>query len=211
MVRLPPAVGQQSSPNGTSQARSAGRGESPCVHASSFYRALQSKCEAPVRQSAFSLLDRARPVFSFRQDRKEKMGGAPPQPRPVAGNPRPRPRRALLRPAPAARNPRPRPRRISPRPAPAGAKLPSRPRRGEIPRPAGATPPPRRGGAPFPPYQRENRPYSSRSPADPYTSSTPSAAPGRPRRASASCSRNVCQKKFARVGFSSVSSSAASP
>ncbi len=64
-------------PHRTGQARSAGRKGSPCVSAAGLLSPLLSKRNAPASaKSAFSLLDRARPVFSFRRNRKEKMGGA---------------------------------------------------------------------------------------------------------------------------------------
>ena len=87
---LPP-VNTPSSPHGASQARSAGREESPCVHASSLLSALQSKRKiSATTKKSFSLLDRARPAkvsreaargpsggFSlFLRSEKEKMGGA---------------------------------------------------------------------------------------------------------------------------------------
>ena len=45
-----------------------GRGEPPYIG--------ETWPAAKFHQSVFSLLDRARPVFSFRRNRKEKMGGA---------------------------------------------------------------------------------------------------------------------------------------
>ena len=57
-------------------ARSAGREGSPYVYPSSLLRVLQSKPKASVSsKKSFSLLDRARPVFSFSALRKRENGG----------------------------------------------------------------------------------------------------------------------------------------
>ncbi len=80
---------------GADQARSAGREESPCVYPSNFPRTLQSKRHISASsKKSFSLLDRARPVFSFSALRKRENGGCIPQhgqspcvvPRPAAGH-----------------------------------------------------------------------------------------------------------------------------
>ena len=85
-----PAVGRRSCPNVPDQARSAGREESPCVHASSLLSALQSKRKiSATTKKSFSLLDRARPVFSFSARRKRENGGCIPHGEAV--HPRPAP------------------------------------------------------------------------------------------------------------------------
>ena len=67
--------------HGTGQARSAGGGESPCVHAANFPSSSDEWSLLPQPPKApFSLLDRARPVFSFRRGEKRKWGGASAKP-----------------------------------------------------------------------------------------------------------------------------------
>ena len=121
-----PAVGRQSCPNVPDQARSAGREESPCVHASSLLSALQSKRKiSATTKKSFSLLDRARPVFSFSALRKRENGGCN-EPAIIM---------AEFHPARQGEKKPSRPKGGHPRPAPVGRNPPS-PARGRTPPPS---------------------------------------------------------------------------
>ncbi len=105
-------------PHGPSQARSAGREERPCVHASSLQTAFnQSETLPQAPKSLFLFWTVHGPFSLFLRSEKEKMGGASAQPSswlksppPVrASKSRPRPQGGLPRPAPEARPPVPPP------------------------------------------------------------------------------------------------------